>query len=312
MKKQRSDSKLIRAVYIMCLVQVIYFAVYAYVTREETTGVLSLFTLILAVEFFALAGYAASVIKRFLSLTVISVLSLKNKDKALFVSSTFPEIDKAVTEIGETINKEREIYEKKIKLIATCTENPVAADLFDICLPLILEITGANACAYYYVNNGTKKLELMKAFGFSQKIYKVFDIEIGEGLEGACCKSMKTSFLSEDIKDDRYTSVTAHTNVVFQNVMAVPVKGKDGCVGVLTLAYKNTIHKTNIDAAEETAALLEPIHYNNSRYERYRRQKNEIKLQNTLIEDIMEELKKKNEEIEKLKNRIALLEDSGE
>lgn len=312
MKKQKSESRLIGLVYGLCIVQVIYFMFYAYVTKDDDTGALSLFALILALEFFFLAGYAYSVIRRLLRLASASVLSLKNVGEASYVSSTFPEIDEALAEVEEDIKRERQTYEKKLQLITMCMETPVAADLFGKALPMILEITGADACAYYYVNNGTKKLELMESFGFSDKIYKSFDIEIGEGLEGGCCKSEKTRFLSEGEADEKYTYKVSYKKQAYQNVMAVPVKGNEGCVGVLSLAYKKSIQKKNIEEAEEVALLITPIHYNNSRYERYRRQRNEIKLQNTLIEDISVELKKKVEEIKELKDRISVLEDSGE
>ncbi len=312
MKKQKSDRTLIAAIYVMCIIQVIYFMVYAYMTRDHETGILSLHALILAMEYFALFAYIATVLKRIMNFAAVSILSLTGENGSSFVSSTFAEIDDAVEEVKKEIERERNINSKKLEMMTMCMETPVAADLFGRCMPMLLEITGSNACAYYYVNNATKKLELMESFGFSEKIYKTFDIEIGEGLEGGCCKSESTRILSEDEKDDKYTYTNAYTKAVYRNVMAVPVKGSDGCVGVVSLAYKKKITNKNIADAEAAAALLAPVHYNNSRYERYRRQKNEIKLQNTLIEDITLELKKKNEEIQALKDKISALEADGE
>lgn len=302
MKKQRANSVLINIVLLMSLLQIVYFIVYSFLTRNEDNGILSLFMLILATEFFMLLVYTYITFSRLIDSVIKGIYYIKNVDDRQMLGITLSDVDAAITEVINYYEEEKRRERKKMDLIMTCIENPIASELLKNGIPTVLDITEADACAYYYADNGTGKLELMESYGFSDELYKTMDMNIGEGLEGKCCKICRTCIFSEDEKDNKYASASSYSKEAFKNVMAVPVLGNDGCVGVMTLAYKKTIQKNNIKLAEDLARIFSPIHYSNLRYEAYKRQLNELELQSNLINDMNEELNKKKKELQELKN----------
>lgn len=307
MKNKGKKTALLYIVFALSAAQILYFTIYSFLTRDSENGIFSLFILILAIEFFILLVYSFMTFSRIVDSIVKGISYIKNPAERKSLGVGLAEVDDAISSVIEYYEDEKNRAAKKRQIMIACMENPVASELLKKELPTILDITGANACCYYYVNNGTGRLELMESYGFGKELYKAMDINIGEGLEGLCCKREKTCILSEENAEIKYVSPSSYGKESFKNVIAVPIIGKDeGCVGVMTLAFKGDVSKKNIEDAEELAKFFSPVHYNNLRYEKYKRQTEELELQNNLIQDINHELGIRNSELEK---RIKALKD---
>lgn len=305
MKKTKLDKILIICVFAVLVFQVIYLTLYSFLSSDGENAAISLYTAILAMEFLALFAYTLIVLRWLVKLVPPAILSLKDLgEPAPVQSAAFAEIDEAIKEVKMFKTREKNRNKKMLELFGLCINKPQPSELFKEGLPLIMDISGAEACAYYYVNYGSSKLELIDSCGFDRELYKAMDTDIGEGLEGACCKSGRICFFADDGKENKYTTISSVAKKSFKNIMAVPVRDGENCAGVLTLAYINIIESENIAAAEQISELLSAAHRSSIRHEEFLRLSNEINLQNRLIREVSEEIKEKDAEIESLKAQL--------
>ncbi len=303
MKKRRVELFLITLVVIAAAAQIIFAAVYTYDAGNRRFGAEGLFITVLAFEFMFVLLYVILIVHKVITGTAASVLALKDEGVGTIPTSIFEPLNESILEVTEYFNALRKKESLKKELLVKCIGISDRAELLKEAMPLLIDITKANACCYYFVNNGTNKLEIMNSFGFGTKLYKELDISIGEGLEGVCCKTCKTHMTGVN-DDGKYISTGAYISKDYKNVMAVPVCSGERCVGVITLAYMGSIHKENIADAEEIASFFGAASEKNIRFEYFARQKNETDLHYNIIRDITSEAKKKDEEIALLRSEI--------
>ena len=306
MKKRKIEFFIIILAILTAVAQVIYSACYAYSIRYSTYSEAGLFIALLAFEFLIVLLYAIFTVRSVIKGSAQFVLSLKDGGAVKVTSSAFDELSHSISTVSahlEALDKKNEL---KKELLITCIKLSDRAELIKAAMPLLLDITKANACCYYLVNNGTNKLETLDSCGFSTKLYRELDISIGEGFEGVCCKTGKTRMSAVD-DEGLYSSTESNISKKYKNLMAVPVMSAESCVGVLTLAYIGEILDENVSDAEEIAAYFAAAHEKDTRFEYYARQSDEIKLHYNIIRDITSEVKKKDEEIALLKAELGEL-----
>ncbi|MCC8015062.1 MAG: GAF domain-containing protein [Eubacterium sp.] len=301
MKKTNLDTKLIICVYIVLVFQTVWLTLYSFLLADDDNAVLSIFASILSIEILVLFTLGAVFLRRISVLVPKAVLTLKDGGERL---SVFYDVDKAISDVKMFYDSEKLKSQKLLELFRVCLKQPSLSELLKDAIPLIMEISKAQACAYYNVNHAGSKLELADSCGFGRDLYEAMDTDIGEGLEGACCKSGKICFFADAEKDDKYNTVSSIAKKNFKNIMALPVIDEGKCAGVLTLAYIEPIEDENISAGERITAVLSAAHSGTLRHEEFLRQADELKLQNRMINEISEGLKEKDAEIERLKSEI--------
>ncbi len=306
MKKRKIELFIMILAILTAVAQVIYSVCYAYSIRYSQYGGVGLFIALLAFEFLIVLLYAIFTVRGVIKGSAQFVLSLKDGGAVKVTSSAFDELSHSISTVSahfEALDKKNEL---KKELLINCIKLSDRAELIKAAMPLLLDITKANACCYYLVNNGTNKLETLDSCGFSTKLYRELDISIGEGFEGVCCKTGKTRMSTVD-DEGLYSSTESNISKKYKNLMAVPVMSAESCVGVLTLAYIGEILDENVSDAEEIATYFAAAHEKDTRFEYYARQADEIKLHYNIIRDITSEVKKKDEEIALLKAELGEL-----
>ncbi|MCD8239079.1 MAG: GAF domain-containing protein [Clostridiales bacterium] len=301
MKKTNLDTKLIICVYVLLFFQTVCLTLYAFLGTDDENAVLSAFAAMLSIEILALFTLGAVFLRRISMLVPKAVLTLKDGGERLPV---FYDVDKAISDVKVFYDEERLRSKTLLELFKVSLKQPALTELLKEGLPLIMDISKAQACAYYSVNHASSKLELVDSCGFGRELYEAMDTDIGEGLEGACCKSGKICFFSEGSKDNKYNTISSIAKKNFKNIMALPVIDEGKCAGVLTLAYINEIKNENVSAGKDITAVLSAAHSGTLRHEEFLRQADELKLQNRMINEISESLKEKDAEIKKLKKEI--------
>ena len=115
MREQKIKSIPAYIVFVLCVVQIVYLTVFSALNRNEMTGMLCLFILILAIEFFALIVCSFITFSRITDNVVKGILSMKNTDgRTVPVGISY--VDSAMQEVIDFYNAEKAKSKKKIDL----------------------------------------------------------------------------------------------------------------------------------------------------------------------------------------------------
>jgi PAS domain S-box-containing protein len=193
--------------------------------------------------------------------------------------------------VAETLRLRENGRKEILNIVNSMAVNIDLSNLLDDLLPKVLKATGSTCAAFYIANHATNKLEIKASTGFSKNIYSDFDMTIGEGLIGGATKETR---IINDIPDDSVFIIRTFLGKIRpKSIMAIPIINNDKLVGVLTLA---SIYNY-LDSQNE---IIELIRYyvgisigNAIAYEQTKRLTNELRFQNTLIQNLNEDLEKK-------------------
>ncbi|GHU77459.1 hypothetical protein FACS1894188_11760 [Clostridia bacterium] len=227
------------------------------------------------------------------SIIAVRVLLDENEDLNNLVISDDDMVDfytelKAVAEML----RERENNRKELLNIAnSIAVNIDLSALLEDLLPKVIKATNSTCAAFYLANAATNKLEIKSSIGFSKNIYGDFDMNIGEGIMGSVTNDVK---IIKDIPEDSVYIIRTYLGKIKpKSMMIIPIIDADRLVGVLTLA-------SIYNYEENQSEIIELIRYyigisigNAVAYEQTKRLTNELKFQNTLIQNLNEELEKK-------------------
>ena len=163
--------------------------------------------------------------------------------------------------------------------------------LLEDLLPKIVRATNSSCAAFYLANHATNKLEIKASIGFSKSIYSEFDLNIGEGIIGSITRDVR--ILTEIPDDSVYIFKTFLGKIKPKSMMVIPITNRDQLVGILALA-------SIYDYVTDQNEIVELIRYyvgisvgNTLTYEQTKRLTNELKFQNTLIQNLNEDLERK-------------------
>ncbi len=191
---------------------------------------------------------------------------------------------------------ERKHFDESIKgIINSVVVNIEFEKVMDDLIPKLIRITNSSCCAFYSFNVVTKKFEIKHSKGFSRNIYSEFDVSIGEGLMGVSVLDNKISVINDIPDDTIYYQRTFLGKLKPRSIMIVPIFNNEELAGVLVMT---SIH----DYTEADVQLMDHLKYyvgiavnNGLTYEKTKRLGNELKFQNTLIQNLNDELEKKME-----------------
>jgi PAS domain S-box-containing protein len=180
-----------------------------------------------------------------------------------------------------------------LKIANTLAVNIELEKLLNELLPKVIEGTRSNWGAFYILNQVTGKLEIKASLGFSNNVYKQFDIAIGEGFIGqaAQCKKVK---IVQDIPDDTvYVSRTFIGKIKPKAMMTIPIMTQGELVGILVLASIYEYTNEQLEIVKVIRYYLGMAISNGLTYERTQRLSNELQFQNQLIQNLNDELEDK-------------------
>lgn len=201
-----------------------------------------------------------------------------------------PFYDKLKEVHGELAKKEN--TRREVLTIAnSIAVNMELTDLLDDLLPKIIKATDSACAAFYMANHLTNKLEIKASVGFSKSIYGDFDMTMGEGLIGQTGKDIK---IIKDIPDDSVFFIKTYLGKIKpKSIMIIPIIDRDVLVGVLSLA-------SLFNFKDDQNEIIELMRYyvgvsigNAKTYEQTKRLTNELRFQNTLIQNLNEDLERK-------------------
>lgn len=182
--------------------------------------------------------------------------------------------------------------------------------LIDVVLLKIVEETNSNWGVFYLCNANTEKLELKKSIGLSKKIYKEFDITVGEGFVGISAMKDDVKVYNEIPEDVVFENRTFLGNIKPKGIMILPIKEKSELVALIVLGSMYSYDEECIEVMRGIKNYLGIAVSNCLTYERSQRLTNELRFQNQLIQNMNDDLEKKvNERTTSLNNIINNIND---
>lgn len=184
-------------------------------------------------------------------------------------------------------NNRREV----LNITNTVATNMELSALLDELLPKVMKATNSSCGAFYLANHATNKLEIKSSKGFSKNIYGEFDIAIGDGFIGMVTNEVR---IVNNIPDDSiYIMRSFLGKIKPKSMMIIPINENEKLIGVFALAsvfnYKSN-QSDFIDLVRYYIGIAIGNAINNEQNQRLTR---ELKFQNTLIQNLNEDLEKK-------------------
>lgn len=110
-------------------------------------------------------------------------------------------------------------------------------DLTGFVLDKAKDVMDAEACSLLLFNKETAKLEFLVARSKDETtediLHKDITIDIGQGIAGSAARLLKTILVKDVRNDSRFlTTVDAQTGFVTKSIIAVPLIGREGLIGV--------------------------------------------------------------------------------
>lgn len=229
-------------------------------------------------------GYAVSALPSLLDESAdTNSLVIQDKDLLVYYEK--------LKEVANILNVRENNRKEVLNIANSIAVNMELSTLLEDLLPKIVKATNSSCAAFYMANHATNKLEIKASIGFSKNIYGEFDMTIGEGLIGSATNEIK---IINDIPDDSIFIIKTYLGKIKpKSIMLIPITDRDRLIGILSLA-SIYVYK------EEQNEIIELIRYyvgisigNAVTYEQTKRLTNELRFQNTLIQNLNEDLEKK-------------------
>jgi two-component system chemotaxis sensor kinase CheA len=203
-------------------------------------------------------------------------------------------------ETRESIKRLYDMLEKNeadraefLGMMNTVASNMEIDALFESLLPNLIRHLKSNCGAFYLANNTAGKLELRSSVGFSNNIYREFDLTIGEGLVGMAATSKDVTLYNDLPGDSTFVTKTFLGQMSPRGIMMVPIINNDLLVGVLCLSSLYRYTQEQLDSVNLIKYYIGLAIGNCITYERSKRLTNELQFQNSLIQSLNDELETK-------------------
>ncbi len=173
------------------------------------------------------------------------------------------------------------------EILASTSASMEIEKFFDAIMQKLLDLTQSNWIAFYLVDKNINKLQIKSSIGFSQKIYKQFDITVGEGFVGAVAATGQVKIIADIPDDTIYLSHTILGKIKPKSLLLVPVVDDDEVVeGVVVLGSLYGYNDDHVNTMYKIRSCISIAIYNNNFYNVSQRLSKEIKFQNQLIQDL--------------------------
>ena len=237
---------------------------------------------------------------------IYKTIKFDNLENESFIN----ELYKSIEYLRKNLNKKNNVLQSVLDFINTLAFNIEIENLAEIVLSKLIIETNSNWGVFYVYNNITEKLELKKSIGLSKKIYKQFDIELGEGFLGIAAISKNINIYKDIPKDTIFENRTFMGKIIPKNIMTVPILYKDSIKAILSFGSMYDYNDDQIELVETIKDYLGFSINNCIAYERSQRMANELQFQNQLIQNMNDELEKKvNDRTEFLNTIINFIEE---
>jgi putative nucleotidyltransferase with HDIG domain len=123
--------------------------------------------------------------------------------------------------------------------VARVSSGDVSLDeMLELFMDVVLRTTGTEHGSILMLNDDKQTLRFECARGPASAQLKALTVRVGEGIAGWVAKNAQSA-LSEDVsKDHRFTgSIAKQVNVKPQGILAVPLKGRRGLLGVVEVLH---------------------------------------------------------------------------
>ena len=114
------------------------------------------------------------------------------------------------------------------------------SDLMNIVMDKAKQEMEAEACSILFFNKDTNKLEFEVAISEDERtcnvLKKTITLDIGQGIAGWVAKNLETLVIDDVSADKRfYSGADKQTGFITRNIIAVPLIGRSGLIGVVEL-----------------------------------------------------------------------------
>jgi Nif-specific regulatory protein len=127
--------------------------------------------------------------------------------------------------------------------------NSSSSDLDSLLIHILQSATrlcGAGASGLLLMNKDTKELHFEASLGVPEHMIKRYTIKKGEGIAGWVALHNQPTIVDDADIDNRYRrDISDALNYQIKSIMAVPMRVKDQCVGVIELVNKKNIKTFN-------------------------------------------------------------------
>lgn len=115
---------------------------------------------------------------------------------------------------------------------------------------LVVEMTGADACLIYLLNEPKDELVLQASKIPHPKLIGQISLEVGEGITGWVAREQRLVAISENAENDPRFKLFQHLpEDRYQAFLSVPVTSKGGVIGVLNVQHKKVHHQSESEIA---------------------------------------------------------------
>ncbi|MDR1689490.1 MAG: PAS domain S-box protein [Clostridiales bacterium] len=214
-----------------------------------------------------------------------------NIDSFVYPCADIKPFAEKLKEISDILGVKEKHRKEVLNIVNSVAINMELTALLEDLLPKIIKATDSACAAFYMANHATNQLEIKSSVGFSKNLYNEFDMTIGEGLIGTSVKEIR---IIDNLPDDsEFMIKTFLGKIKPKSVMIIPVLNADQLTGVLCLASFNKYQENQNEIVELIRYYVGISIGNAITYEQTKRLSNELRFQNTLIQNLNDDLEKK-------------------
>ncbi len=198
-----------------------------------------------------------------------------------------------IEDVRENLHSKERSRADVLDLINSVAVNIEFDKLLSDILPKLMDFTGSIGCAFYITNVATNKLEIKHSYGFGNNLYSEFDIALGEGFLGMAANSNEIKVIKDLPDDTIYLVKTFLGKIKPKSLLIVPILSTEKQLGIMVFASVRNYSDTLVSTINLIRHYIGFALDNSLTYEKTKRLTVELKFQNRLIQNLIDELEKK-------------------
>jgi len=162
-------------------------------------------------------------------------------------TNEFGQLSASFNDLADTIETEMRLSNQAAKLAAVMLSEDDARQFCHALLSSLLEHTGSQMGAIYFLNDEKTEFERFESLGMDSEACKPFSAVYFEGEFGAALATQKIQHITTIPEDTRFTFRTVSGKFMPREIITIPIVSGNETVAVISLAGIKSFGKSSID-----------------------------------------------------------------